>query len=196
MFKLDIFALPLRRRGMGERTIGSELDRTGGILAGADGVRVALALLVVVWHQHTVLYGAGPGGGSFLLRLISQNALPVFFGLGGFMIAASALRLSKGAFLVNRMLRIVPALAVEIVLSAFLLGPVFTALPLWDYFTDAGTYAYLSNIVGVVNYTLPGVFAGNPVQIVNASLWTIPYEFVGYGIALAAMVLGIHRRHA
>ncbi len=68
----------------------------------------------------------------------------------GFLIAGSATRLSLGNFIINRGLRIIPALAVEIVLSALVLGPIFTALPMSDYLSSPNTWHYFTNVLGII----------------------------------------------
>lgn len=98
-------------------------------------------------------------------------------------------------FLSFRILRIVPALAVEVLLSALILGAVFTTLPLRDYFSAPGLWRYFGNIAGFVDYFLPGVFLSNPLpEIVNNSLWTLPPEFYCYGIVSALMLSGLFYR--
>jgi peptidoglycan/LPS O-acetylase OafA/YrhL len=177
------------------RSIGRVLDESGGIGAGFDFLRVALAVCVVTWHQF-----AGIGGGAApkdgFSGLFGASILPMFFGLSGFLIAGSALRLRLKDFLINRGLRIFPALVVEILLSAFLLGPLVTILALDAYFSSPATYAYLTNILGLINYHLPGVFVGNPSSVVNWSLWTIPYELICYAIMAALMLFGALKKPA
>ena len=145
------------------RTIGGEIDATKGLGAGFDFLRVALSFGVVAWHEtgvltptHDHIDDAAP------IWLLGYSILPMFFGLSGFLITGSAQRLSLRNFLINRGLRIFPALIVEIMLSAFVLGPIFTSLALHDYLTSPQTYHYLTNIVGLINYNLPGVFYRNP----------------------------------
>ena len=91
------------------------------------------------------------------------------------------------------MLRLIPALAVEICLSAIIVGPLVTTLPLPDYAADSATRAYFLNIVGDMHYALPGVFSGNPFPyVVNGQLWTVPFELDCY-LALAVLsVIGLH----
>jgi peptidoglycan/LPS O-acetylase OafA/YrhL len=180
---------------MAARSIGRILDESGGIGAGFDFLRVALAICVVTWHQFwAVGGGAAPKDG--LSGLFGSSILPMFFGLSGFLIAGSALRLRLKDFLINRGLRIFPALVVEILLSAFLLGPLVTVLALDAYFSRGGTYVYLTNILGLINYHLPGVFSGNPSSVVNWSLWTIPYELICYAIMAGLMVFGALKKPA
>ncbi len=90
-------------------------------------------------------------------------------------------------FIGHRVVRILPALAVEITLSALILGPLLTQLPLQQYFSGSEFASYFMNILGDIHYRLPGLFAYNPTHYtVNTSLWTIPYELYCY---LALIVL-------
>lgn len=93
------------------------------------------------------------------------------------------------------MIRIYPALFVEVVLSAFLLGPIFTRLPLSVYFSDPLFHRYLINMTGHISFFLPGVFTGNPVPgLVNRQLWTVPYELMCYVVMSALIVVGLVRK--
>jgi peptidoglycan/LPS O-acetylase OafA/YrhL len=98
-------------------------------------------------------------------------------------------------FLTFRLLRICPALAVEIVLSALLLGPLVTILSFAEYVSDAKFTAYFSNVLGIIRYQLPGVFLDNPLpDVVNGQLWTIPSELYCYLGLAALMVVGVSTR--
>jgi len=179
-------------------TFGSILRDNQGIGPGFDFLRLALAFGVVTFHAFQLNYGTAWTSDMqarplfFLLIYI----VPAFFALSGFLVAGSMVRLGKvTTFLIFRALRIFPALAVEVVLSALLLGPLVTALPVQAYFTDAKFLAYFSNLLGIVRYQLPGAFLDNPVpDVVNGQLWTVPSELYCY-IALAVlMVLGLATR--
>jgi len=174
-------------------TIGGKLERYSGIAPGFDLLRVALAVSVVAWHSFSVARNAVWLDGAPGVWFIGYAILVMFFALSGFLITGSAQRLNLKDFLINRGLRIVPALAVEIALSAFVLGAIFTSLPLADYFAHPQTYHYLTNIVGLINYHLPGVFDLNRVDAVNWSLWTVPHEIVCYVIMSAIILLGVTR---
>jgi peptidoglycan/LPS O-acetylase OafA/YrhL len=134
--------------------------------------------------------------GGYFLRL-QLMIVPMFFGLSGFLVAGSLER-SKTliTFLGLRAFRIVPALSVEVFLSALILGSFFTTNDLRSYFSDAQFYSYFLNVIGEIHYQLPGVFRSNPEPTVNGQLWTIPWELVCY-IALAALAgSGVfYRRH-
>jgi peptidoglycan/LPS O-acetylase OafA/YrhL len=120
--------------------------------------------------------------------------MPMFFALSGFLIAGSADRLSLGNFLINRGLRIVPALAVEITISALIIGTLFTTLPLKEYFFDPVFWHYFTNIFGWIQYQLPGVFLDHPSQVINQSLWTVPFEVGGYILISVVIVLKLGKK--
>lgn len=116
--------------------------------------------------------------------------VPMFFALSGFLVAGSSMRLSPTSFLLNRMARIIPALAVDIFFAALIIGPLVTTLPLKAYFSNPGFYGYFFNLTGQMQFTLPGVFTGNPSGEVNGALWTVPFEICCYVVLLGLMVSG------
>jgi peptidoglycan/LPS O-acetylase OafA/YrhL len=87
-----------------------------------------------------------------------------------------------------------PALTVEVLLSALVLGPVLTTESLENYFLSADFRLYFLNILGDIHYHLPGVFLSNPVTVVNGQLWTVPWELVCYIVLAALAVTGVFRR--
>ena len=176
------------------RTVGSVLAEHGGYGPGFDLLRLALALLVMAFHGAAALQ-LGPVWESPPYWVLTDALLPMFFALSGFLISASAMRLSLGQFLLNRGLRILPALVVEITLSALIIGPLFTTLPLAAYLHDPQFRHYFTNIVGLINYNLPGLFYENGQPgIVNAALWTIPYEVICYGLISGIILLRLLQR--
>ena len=178
-------------------SIADRNSETGGRSSGFDYLRMALSFLVMCWHSVSTSYEeqadfnlwAGPA------RPFLGLLMPMFFALSGYLVAWSLFR-SKTLlkFILFRMMRIYPALFVETVLSALVLGPLLTTLSLKDYFSDPRFYSYMLNIVGDVHYFLPGLFESNPFpHVVNNQLWTIPYELLSY-LALAALsLLGLKR---
>lgn len=183
-------------------TFGSRLADHKGIGPGFDAMRIALALSVLYTHTGLMRPASLEAELAPVLPYapLQQWAfdfaiLPMFFALSGFLVAGSAERLSVGQFLINRGLRIVPALAVEIVLSALILGPLLTAYGLWQYFTDPTFARYFLNIVGSIHYDLPGVFLSNPqTSMVNGSLWTVPHELACYALLVLCLLTGLYRR--
>lgn len=106
----------------------------------------------------------------------------------------SALRLDLNRFAQSRFLRIVPALAVDTLVTILIIGSIFTVLPLGDYASSPQTLAYFLNIAGYIHYYLPGVFETNYYPgVVNGALWTIKPELGCYVVLGFMMFLGIHR---
>ncbi|KRE24531.1 hypothetical protein ASE66_04700 [Bosea sp. Root483D1] len=183
-------------------TFGSRLAEHKGVGPGFDAVRITLALSVLFIHAGLLR----PATPEALLAPVVPFAplqqwafdlaiLPMFFALSGFLVAGSADRLSVGQFVVNRGLRILPALAVEITLSALILGPLLTAYGLRQYLSDPLFASYFLNILGNIHYELPGLFLDNPQpRIVNGSLWTVPHEIACYALLVLCITTGLYRR--
>src|ERR1700730_11641565 len=104
--------------------------------SGFDYMRVFLALGVIFSHSGLISYGlqherSDGLWGRILLDPVAFVLVPLFFALSGFLVAGSLER-SKTliSFFGLRILRIVPALSVEVFLSALFLGPLLTTLPM------------------------------------------------------------------
>ena len=178
-------------------SVGEKLDASKGIGPGFDFLRIFLALSVLGAHSVLISEGERNQFAFPPMNLIHWTILPLFFALSGFLITGSALRLRLQDFLLNRAMRIVPALAVDIFISALLIGPIFTRVPLKVYFTQYEFYAYFANITGIIHYVLPGVFEHNPFpSTVNGSLWTVPFEIGCYAIMSLFIVTGLLKRPA
>lgn len=164
---------------------------------GFDYMRIILAVSVLGWHSIVTSYGADfqDSVQSSPWRMLTALILPMFFALSGYLVSGSLDRCKTLVrFLGLRAIRIFPALFVEVLLSAFILGVLFTNLPLWEYFAHEKFHTYLWNAVGHIHYELPGVFENNPKPMtVNGQLWTVPFELYCY-IALAGLAaFGLHR---
>ena len=181
-------------------TIDGKLALAGGRPTGFDYLRLVLAAAVIFVHGVDVTQGQAAGNALMQnsWRAIIMPIVPMFFALSGFLVAGSLYRCrSLVSFLGLRVLRLFPALACEVALSAFILGPIFTTVALSEYFTSPVFYNYFFNMVGLIQYILPGVFTGNPwAQTVNAQLWTVPYELECYISIAVLAVIGITRRRA
>jgi peptidoglycan/LPS O-acetylase OafA/YrhL len=181
-------------------TLAEKLVQAAGRPAGFDYMRLILALAVVSFHTVDLTYGQKAGGqvwANAFYGSLGMWIVPAFFALSGFLVAGSLEHCKTIAgFLYLRIIRIFPALIVEITLSALVLGPVMTTLPLNNYFHDPLFRHYFLNCIGYIHYFLPGVFAGNPLpSFVNRQLWTVPFESRCYVILAALGVLGIaHHR--
>lgn len=166
--------------------------------AGFDYARLFLALAVVFWHTFNVTYGIDvlrPYIHEPIMVLV-RVILPMFFALSGFLVSSSLERSpSLAVFLWHRVIRIFPALTVEVLMSALVLGPLVTTVTLSAYFSDSQFYAYLMNALGIVHFVLPGVFLENPVPgMVNGSLWTVPAELECYIAISILFLIGLTRR--
>jgi peptidoglycan/LPS O-acetylase OafA/YrhL len=125
-------------------------------------------------------------------RPITLSYLPMFFALSGFLVTGSALRTGRLVpFLGLRVLRLLPALFVEVTLSAIILGGIFTELPLSQYYASPMFWSYFLNIIGDVHLFLPEVFVKNNTDIVNSNLWTLPWELQCYIVMSIMIVTGV-----
>jgi len=107
----------------------------------------------------------------------------VFFVISGYLITMSHQRSpTVWIYIKNRCLRIFPGLAVLVLLTVFVMGPIVSTYPAAEYYAKIGTWNYLSNIALYFSAeSLPGVFQFNPLPgVVNGSLWTLKYEFTCY----------------
>ena len=182
-------------------TLDERFKSTKGRSSGFDYIRVVLALGVICWHVRVTSYGDRDPGiqydslADFVLLPFAIFILPMFFSLSGFLVAGSLERCKTFLmFLGLRVLRIAPALAVAVLLSALVLGPLLTTLPLRAYFADPELHAYFLNMVADIHYLLPGVFVSNPFPLVNGQLWTIPYELACYVALVIMAATGIFQR--
>lgn len=157
-----------------------------------DLVRLLAALAVVGGHAcelsghvtaDPVARFTGVGG-------LGSLGVSVFFAVSGFLVTASfARRPNVAAYLAGRGLRLLPALALVVLMSALLVGPLATTLPLGAYFRSSQPWLYVIRNVLIlpVTYHLPGVFAANPYpEAVNGSLWTLRLE-VGFYLIVAVL---------
>lgn len=157
-----------------------------------------LAALMVMWSHSYVL--SGSGGKDWIARLnlgpkvtAGSMAVDLFFLTSGLLVTGSYVeRPQLWRFVLSRLLRILPALAVCVVLCALVLGPLVTELPARTYLQSWQTYRYMGINLSFrpgVQWGLPGVFGRNPYPgVVNGSLWSLPGEVAMY---IAVAVLGV-----
>jgi peptidoglycan/LPS O-acetylase OafA/YrhL len=178
----------------GSRTLIEKFDAAQRRPSGFDYLRLILAFLIVFFHAYIIVGGIPAMNWLFdgPPRPLIVFLVPSFFALSGYLVASSLERNSLPAFFMLRGLRILPALAIEISLSALVIGPLFTTVSLQEYFSSRKFWVYFSNIVGRMHYVLPGVFADLPLgQSVNGQLWTIPVEFDCYIILGVLSLVGL-----
>ncbi|MBC7449991.1 MAG: acyltransferase [Cytophagales bacterium] len=161
-------------------------------------MRIAAAAMVIITHtyvltglgiEHDILYKLT--GGELL---ISTFGLRIFFVISGFLITQSMERSSYGSYVLKRILRIFPGLIVCILLTIFVLGPLFTTNTLHHYFQQEETWTYLKNCsIYTIQLELPGVFEQTPEHVVNGSIWTLAYEFSYYIMILLLSLIGLFK---
>lgn len=181
--------------------------RTEPLASYADGydnnfnlMRLIAAALVILGHSYILT--AQHGQKEPLQQLIGIDsgafAVDVFFVISGFLVSKSYLKSRRVlSYLSARVLRIFPGLLVAVMFNVFVVGAIFTDLPLLAYLRRPEPWKHLLTNSTLIfrlvqlEYGLPGVFAGNPVSgTVNGSLWTLPYEVWLYIALLAAGLMG------
>ncbi len=144
-------------------------------------MRLGAAIAVVLSHSFILSYNEP----NSIPRGLGYLAVNCFFIMSGFLVCKSLLAHSRVRdFYRARVLRIYPALFCAALFCVFIVGPLNTTLPLFDYFTDSNTYRYLlknSTLVFGIDYYLPSVFTNTgSIQTVNAPLWTLFFEIYLY----------------
>lgn len=173
-------------------TLASRMTAAGAT-SGFDYLRLGLALAIVGLHSVAITTGDDLFIWQGPWRPLAACLVPLFFAISGFLVADSYARSSSLThFCVYRLVRIIPALSIEVMLTALVLGAVFTSMPVAAYFSNGALWSYLLNILGLVQHELPGVYHSNPLPgQVNVQLWTIPYELACYFALPVVALLGL-----
>lgn len=155
-------------------------------------MRLVAAWMVIYGHASAItgIPFTDAFGWATRLRGAGAVAVDLFFVVSGFLIAASLERNDVRGYLVSRGLRILPALAVCVALTTFVLGPLLTTAA--DYWSQPETWGYflVNASLALSRFQLPGVFAAHPLDVVNGSLWTLPNEARLYVLLLIAWLMG------
>ncbi|MCJ2124825.1 acyltransferase family protein [Methylobacterium sp. J-077] len=165
---------------------------------GFTGLRLALAVAVVVSHAFSVATGAA--GDEPLARLtgytLGEHAVNGFFAVSGFLVTMSCDRRGIRDYAIARTLRILPGLVAATLVVSLGLGAVLTQLPVAEYWRDPGLWSFIRGTLTTFksNAALPGVFADNPYRAPLGTVWTLKYEVLCYLGVLAAAVCGLLRR--
>jgi peptidoglycan/LPS O-acetylase OafA/YrhL len=145
-----------------------------------DAIRILAAVTVIFGHAHPLSQAPGT---LLFGDSVQSIAVKIFFVISGFLVTKSwRSDPDLTRFFLRRGLRLFPGLALLLLLTVVVLGPLFTTLPLAEYFGSPSTYGYFwNNLVLRPVYALPGVFEANPYpSAVNGSLWSLPVEFFMY----------------
>lgn len=168
--------------------------------AGFDGIRLVSAIAVLFSHAFLIAggdYDSHPfvrlAGGRKVLGSLGDYGVRTFFVISGFLLARS-LRFNPSivTYSVNRTLRIMPAFAACALVSAFVIGPICTAVPWKLYFSSLDTWTFTARSLNEFSdWVLPGVFAydGQLSTQVNGSLWSLRYEVLSYVFLLAVWTI-------
>ena len=163
-----------------------------------DALRLLAAASVIFSHSFLIAEGSQNREWLILLTgnqcILGLTGVFVFFAISGFLVTQSFEQTGNPLhYLAKRALRIFPGLFVATVVSALLLGPLVTALPLAAYMSRPEPYAYVigNSLLDQTVHELPGVsFVDNSAGLeINGSLWTLRLEFLMYLMVLALGLL-------
>jgi peptidoglycan/LPS O-acetylase OafA/YrhL len=163
-----------------------------------DTIRIVAAFSVIISHSFAL-----EGNSSEPLFMLTDSQLSIgdlsvmtFFSISGYLVSKSFNRSSSAIeFVIARCLRILPALVTVLFISALLVAPFLSSVPLAQYFSDKQVYGYvIRNSLMSYRGVLPGVFEGLPYpEAVNGSLWTLAPEVQCYLVVLFLGLIGLLR---
>jgi peptidoglycan/LPS O-acetylase OafA/YrhL len=148
-----------------------------------DFLRILFAIMVVFTHCYAITGMGEVDALYFITRgqlVFSFIGLSGFFTLSGYLILKSLLRsTSIFEYLKKRILRIYPAFIILMIVT-FIIGAIVSTLSIVGYLKISSPYTYVISqlsLFGSFQTTIDSVFCNGTV---NASLWTIAYEFSFY----------------
>jgi peptidoglycan/LPS O-acetylase OafA/YrhL len=177
---------------------------------GVGFLRLVFAGGVLLSHALPLGFGQADLGLYLTRGQTSVAALAVdgFFVLSGFLITASALKLTVPRYLWHRFLRIFPGLWVSLLVAAFVAAPAAALIErgtLAGFWTNPqGPLPYLAAnwAGGIRQWTISGLLSTTPYGRVNpwggsafnGSLWSLVYEILCYAaVAMLAFTLVLRR---
>jgi peptidoglycan/LPS O-acetylase OafA/YrhL len=175
------------------------LGRTRGQVNHFTFLRLILASLVIVGHAAELTDG---NTSRELFHRLGARLTAGDFAVDGFFVISGYLILqswnqqpSLRAFLVKRLLRIIPAFLAAYLISVLVVGRIGGGP---DYFagfsTPEGIFQFFRGIFLLTYPYAPPVFPGFPYPLSNGSIWTIAYEFRCYLLIPLLAVLGLCER--
>jgi peptidoglycan/LPS O-acetylase OafA/YrhL len=178
--RLSSSSKPVKTTGLPNRVKTVSTERFG-----SPALLRLLAAWLVFHSHHYAVHGLAEPAVPLLNLSWDGFAVVVFFAISGYYVTGSYFHRGLWGYLQARLLRIFPALVVCTLLTAGALG-FFSKLPLAAYWVHKQTLQFITHnaLLGVfpIARRLPGVFVGNPLPMVNASLWTLPYELLAYAV--------------
>ena len=163
-------------------------------------IRLVAALSVIYGHTSAIVYGAPADwvavttGYAFL----GGVAVDLFFLISGFLVTASILNGGVKNYVVSRILRIYPALWVNLILVTFVLGSMVTTLSVSEYIIHEDVWTYFIGLAFTYKggFFLHGVFTQNHNQAVNGSIWSVLIEVWLYIVVAFFYIFRIMRSRA
>jgi peptidoglycan/LPS O-acetylase OafA/YrhL len=178
----------------GNRSLATAVELYDGELRSATGLRVmaVLAVLIALSIESTDSFARYSTSPLWVLGTYATSAL---FALTGYTLAGSRDRHDRSDFVLRRLRRAYPAVALSTAACFAVLGPLASTLGPRRYFADGEGWQFLLNLVGVPQLTLPGVFEFNALpDIINANFWA-PLAFLLL-VAVVTFATGTGRRRA
>lgn len=160
-----------------------------------DAVRLFLAVVVAFCHCFSLSkIPRDPIDAALHLGYGGTLAVDGFLVISGFLVTRSLLQRSLDEYVVSRLLRILPGLAVVTLVEVFVIGAAFTHNDLWTYLTYVGFRHLWNALVFGLDAQIYGVFANtDPPWMMNGSLWTIPIECSFYVVLPLVALAGLRR---
>jgi peptidoglycan/LPS O-acetylase OafA/YrhL len=156
-------------------------------------LRLLFASLVLVSHAPEIR--DGDRSRELLTRAFGtlsfgELAVNGFFLLSGYLILTSWWSKPElYSYFEKRLRRIVPGYVIAFLLSVYLVAP-FAVQNMGAYFSALNWHGLVGQLLQLQEPRVPLVFAGRPHQALNASLWSISYEFRCYVLVALLGLLG------
>ena len=166
-------------------------------------LRILAACAVI--YGHSFALAAEDGSRDVFLRMnwgyySGDMAVFIFFVVSGYMVTGSYVsRNNLADYMAARLLRIVPAFALVLILSAFVIGPLETRTDQSSYWASPEVIDYVARNLRFgsdLAWHLPGVFETHRNTGVNGSIWTLPAEMRMYLLVAIVGAVGILRHRA
>ncbi len=162
---------------------------------GFEVLRLVAASAVVLHHslkiEHDIIrddWIYQYSGGYIQLGLL---AVSVFFALSGFLVTPGLVKSGNViGYLSRRFMRIMPLLTTIVVVTALVIGAIFSTLPPSEYYASSTTWSYLKTITTFLSLQLPGVVDYDGGDTINGPIWTLHFEWMCY--LLIAGLAAIH----
>lgn len=166
---------------------------------GFDMLRFVAASTVVLHHamkiEHDIVRDDWLFRWSDGYIQIGLLAVSVFFALSGFLITPGLVKSGNVlGYLSRRFMRIMPLLVTIVLVTALVIGPLFSSLTLAEYYTSPVTWRYLRNVTTILSLQLPGVVDYDGGDTINGPIWTLHFEWMCYLILALISLVGVLKR--